>query len=354
MEHDRHEIIVQESTTSYGKITIEPLERGYGVTLGNSLRRVLLSSISGAAILAVRVEGVLHEFSTMPGVKEDVIELLVNLKHIPVRCHSNSVRTLHLEVTGPKVITAADIEPDSEVEFPDPDAYMCTLEEGHSIAMDLYVGTGTGYAPIDRPRASYLPVDALQADALFSPVKRVKYDIQDKRMGQRTDYDSLTIEIWTNGVVTPEVAIIQASRILKGYYASVVDFLAGPGSSALDEIIKGDDAVKSAVSPISGKQPAISGFPMGENSIYARPVRDLELSVRSENCLLRGGVHIIGELVSRTRDDLLKIRNLGKISLKEIEEKLSKFDLHLSGDISAPLDDDDDDIDTNAKKQKEE
>ena len=343
MEHDRHEIIVQESTPSYGKITIEPLERGYGVTLGNSLRRVLLSSISGAAILAVRIEGVLHEFSTMPGVKEDVIELLVNLKHVPVHCHSNSVRTLHLEVQGPKVVTAADIEPDSEVEFPEPDAYLCTVEEGHSIEMDIYVGVGTGYAPIDRPRAAYLPVDALQADALFSPVKRVKYDIQDKRMGQRTDYDSLTLEIWTNGVVAPEAAVVQASRLLKGYYASIVDSLAGPGSSALDEIIK-DDAANVIVPAVSDKQAAsaIAGMAMGENSIYARPVRDLELSVRSENCLLRGGVHVIGELVSRTREDLLKIRNLGKISLKEIEEKLAKFDLHLSGDISAPLDDDDD------------
>ncbi len=352
MEHDRHEIIVQESTPSYGKITIEPLERGYGVTLGNSLRRVLLSSISGAAIIAVRIEGVLHEFSTIPGVKEDVIELLVNLKHIPVHCHSSAVRTLHLEVNGPKVIKASDIEPDSEIEFPDPDAYICTIEENFSIVMDIYVSTGTGYAPIDRPRASFLPVDALQADALFSPVKRVKYDIQDKRMGQRTDYDSLTLEIWTNGVVTPESAVIQASRILKGYYASVVDSLAGPGTSALDEIIKNDDAAKAA-SPVQSmeKQAAIAGFPMGENSIYARPVRDLELSVRSENCLLRGGVHIIGELVSRTRDDLLKIRNLGKISLREIEEKLSKFDLHLSGDISTPLDDDDD-IDINDQKEE--
>lgn len=339
MEHDRHEIIVQESTPSYGKITIEPLERGYGVTLGNSLRRVLLSSISGAAIVAVRIEGVLHEFSTVPGVKEDVIELLVNLKHIPVRCHSSSVRTLLLEAQGPKVVTAADIEPDSEVEFPDPDAYICTLEEGRTLSMNLYISTGTGYSPIDRPRAPYLPVDALQADALYSPVKRVKYGIQDKRMGQRTDYDSLTLEIWTNGVVSPESAVIQASKILKGYYASVVDSLAGPGSSALDEIIRSDDAAK-AVSRIGAGDPsAMSGFPMGENSIFARPVRDLELSVRSENCLLRGGVHLIGELVSRTRDDLLKIRNLGKISLKEIEEKLAKFDLHLSGDISTPLDD---------------
>ena len=173
MEHDRHEIIVQESTPSYGKITIEPLERGYGVTLGNSLRRVLLSSISGAAIVAVRIEGVLHEFSTMPGVKEDVIELLVNLKHIPVRCHSAAIRTLHLEAEGPKVVTAADIEADSEVEFPDPTAVICTLEGSQKIVMDIYVGTGIGYAPIDRPRASYLPVDALQTDALYSPVQRV-------------------------------------------------------------------------------------------------------------------------------------------------------------------------------------
>ncbi|NLD06019.1 MAG: DNA-directed RNA polymerase subunit alpha [Synergistaceae bacterium] len=353
MEHDRHEIIVQESTPSYGKITIEPLEIGYGVTLGNSLRRVLLSSISGAAIVAVRIEGVLHEFSTVPGVKEDVIELLINLKHIPVRCHSSAVTTLRLEVKGPKVITAADIEPDSEVEFPDPDAYICTLEEGSTLIMDLYVGTGTGYLPIDRPRASYMPVDALQTDVLYSPVKRVRYDIQDKRMGQRTDYDSLTLEIWTNGVVSPESAVIQASRVLKGYYSSIVDSLAGPGSSALEEIIKGEENTM-ALSGVPGfeKQAVITGFPMGENSIYSRPVRDLELSVRSENCLLRGGVHVIGELVSRTREDLLKIRNLGKISLREIEEKLSKFDLNLSGDISSPLDD----IakTNNEEKQKEE
>ncbi|NLV81416.1 MAG: DNA-directed RNA polymerase subunit alpha [Synergistaceae bacterium] len=351
MEHDRHEIIVQESTPSYGKITIEPLERGYGVTLGNSLRRVLLSSISGAAIMAVRIEGVLHEFSTMPGVKEDVIELLVNLKHVPVRCYSNSVTTLHLEVKGPKVITAADIEADSEIEFPDPDAYICEIEAGHSVAMDIYVGTGTGYAPIDRPRASYLPLDALQCDALFSPVQRVKYDISDKRMGQRTDYDSLTLEIWTNGVVTPEAAVIEASRVLKGYYVSVVDSLAGPGSSALDEIIKGDDSVSTTLDSGYDKQPGIVGFPMGENSIYARPVRDLELSVRSENCLLRGEVRVIGELVARTREDLLKIRNLGRISLAEIESKLAKFDLHLSGDVSNMSNDS---IDTNEQKQKEE
>ncbi|MBR4400220.1 MAG: DNA-directed RNA polymerase subunit alpha [Synergistes sp.] len=353
MDHERHEITVQESTSSYGRITVEPLERGYGVTLGNSLRRVLLSSISGAAVVAVRIDGVLHEFSTIAGVKEDVIEILVNLKHIPVRCHSTSVRTLHLEAKGPKAVTVSDIDPDSEVEFPDPEAYICTLEEGHSVSMDIYISTGTGYSPIDRPRAAYLPVDALQTDALFSPVQRVKYSIQDKRQGQRTDYDSLTLEIWTNGVVTPEDAVIQAGLILKGYYASIVDALAGPGSSALSDFMRGDDAQRAAGSK-QGFDPRTSGgFPIGENSIYGRPVRDLELSVRSENCLLRGGVHLIGELVTKTRDDLLKIRNLGKISLREIEEKLAKFELHLSGDVSSPLDDEDEMADSE-KSQKEE
>lgn len=227
------------------------------------------------------------------------------------------------------------------MEFPDPNAYICTLEKGCNLAMDIYVGVGTGYAPLDRPRAPYLPVDALQTDALYSPVQRVKYDIQDKRMGQRTDYDSLNIEIWTNGVVTPEAAVIQAAKILKGYYASIVDALGGSGSSELDEIIKEDEMSKAQVSGLTGtgKHAVASSFPMGENSIYTRAVRDLELSVRSENCLLRGGVHMIGDLTSKTREDLLKIRNLGKISLKEIEEKLAKFDLHLSGDIDTPLDD---------------
>lgn len=161
-------------------------------------------------------------------------------------------------------------------------------------------------------------------------------------MGQRTDYDSLTIEIWTNGVVDPETAMVQASRILKGYYSSIVDSIAGPGTSALDEIMDNEKA-QATVATTAENQAVTAGFPMGENSIYSKPVRDLELSVRSENCLLRGGVHVLGELVSRTREDLLKIRNLGRISLKEIEEKLAKFDLHLSGDISTPLDDEDTD-----------
>lgn len=331
MEHARYEIIVEESTSSYGRIAIEPLERGYGVTLGNALRRVLLSSISGAAITAIRVDGVLHEFTTVPGVKEDMIELLLNIKHIPVRSYSSEFRILHLEVEGPKTVTASDIQLDSEIEFPDPDAVICHLETGSRLSMDFYVESGTGYASLDRPRPVYLPVDALMVDAIFSPAKRVKYEVRDKRLGQRTDYDRLVMEVWTNGVVTPDEAVQQASVILKDYFLSIALALS-PDDPELIAEIKGQETVK-----VADKAPPENGsknfFKMGDNPAYARPVRDLELSVRSENCLMRGGVHYIGELVSRSRGDLLKIRNLGKISLREIEEKLTKFDLTLSGEV---------------------
>ena len=337
MDHARYEINVEERTPSYGRIVIEPLERGYGVTLGNALRRVLLSSISGAAITAIRVDGILHEFSTVPGVKEDVIELLMNVKHVPVRSYSSEFRILHLEAEGPKTVTAADIEPDSEVEFPTQDALICHLAAGAKLSVDFYVESGTGYVPLDRPRPSYLPVDALLVDAIFSPAKRVKYEVQDKRMGQRTDYDSLSLELWTNGVVSPEDAVRQASIILKEYFLNIALAVTQNDPDLLGEIKSSDmkQIEKSSASDAVAK----NFMKLGDNPAYARPVRDLELSVRSENCLMRGGVHFIGELVSRSRGDLLKIRNLGKISLREIEEKLTKFDLTLSGEV------DDDDTD---------
>jgi DNA-directed RNA polymerase subunit alpha len=338
LEHARYDIIVEESNSSYGRIVIEPLERGYGVTLGNSLRRVLLSSISGAAITAIRVDGVLHEFTTVPGVKEDMIELLMNIKHVPVRSFSPEHRILHLDSEGPKVVTAADIQPDSEIEFPDPDALISHLEAGAKLARELYIEEGTGYAQLDRPRPGYLPVDALMVDAIFSPAKRVKYEVQDKRLGQRTDYDRLILEIWTNGVVSPEDAIHQASCILRDYFLSIASAMS-PYDSELLPDHKGGDMVRFADKGQMGDVSAKSFMKLGDNPAYARPVRDLDLSVRSENCLMRGGVHYIGELVSRSRSDLLKIRNLGKISLREIEEKLTKFDLTLSGDVDEDGDD---------------
>jgi DNA-directed RNA polymerase subunit alpha len=320
----RPEIKLEESTPRYGRIIVEPLERGYGVTLGNALRRVLLSSIKGAAITAVRIEGVLHEFSTVPGLKEDVLALMINLKHIPLRCHSPEVRILHLEVDGPKNITAADIQPDSEVEFIDPDSIIGSLEKGQRLFMDLYVEQGTGYATTDRPRPSYLPIDALMVDAIFSPVQRVKYEVQNARVGQRTDYDRLVLEIWTNGVVSVADAMSEASNVLKGYFelfANEIRFAEGghprPGQ------------VEPENEPVTEETPVL--IPDGD-AILSRGIKDLELSVRSENCLLRGGVHTIGDLVSKNRSELMKIRNLGKISLREIEEKLEKFSIILPGE----------------------
>jgi len=316
----RPEIKIEENNQTYGCLVFEPLERGYGMTLGNALRRVLLSSIKGAAIVSVRIDGVLHEFSTIPGVREDVIEILMNLKHVPVRSRSKEVRVLHLELEGPGEVTARDIQVDSEVEFVDPKAKICTLEEGARLSMDLYVEQGSGYLSSERPRSSYLPVDALLADAIFSPVLRVNYEIEAARVGQRTDFEKLVLKLWTNGIVTPEAAVCEAAQIIRAYFGQVV--------SDLEQKSNLETGSLHGVIPVTNIPP-IRILQSGESDWINRPVRDLELSIRSENCLLRGGIHSIGELVLKTREDLLKIRNLGKISLKEIDERLGKAGLKL-------------------------
>lgn len=328
MELMRPEIRIEECSPTEGKIILEPLERGYGVTLGNTLRRVLLSSIKGAAITSVRIEGVLHEFSTVPGVREDVIELLLNLKHVPVRSYSSEVRVLRLELDGPQEVTASMIQPDSEVEFVDPDAYICTLEEGAHLSMDIYIEQGVGYATIDRPRPAYLPADALLIDAIFSPVQRVQYEVQRARVGQRTDYDKLVLNVSTNSVVEPDIAVCEAAKIIRSYFGMIVEDIekihpAEHGEGYPDEGLDEVQASSDSESDASSEE---------QDMLLARPVRELELSIRSENCLLRGGIHTIGDLLSKSRDDLLKIRNLGKISLREIEEKIFKLGLQLRSD----------------------
>jgi DNA-directed RNA polymerase subunit alpha len=253
-------------------------------------------------------------------VREDVIEILMNLKHIPVRSHSKEVRVLRLELDGPGEVTAKDIQVDSEVDFVDPAAKVCTLEKGAHLSMELYIEQGTGYLSSERPRPSYLPVDALLTDAVFSPVLRVNYEVEAARVGQRTDYERLILNLWTNGIVTPEMAVCEAAQIIRAYFGHVVTDLehksegdAGIGGSLIGE----------------ANTPFVRKMSSGESGLLSRPVRDLELSIRSENCLLRGGIHTIGDLLQRSRDDLLKIRNLGKISLKEIGEKLDSAGLKL-------------------------
>lgn len=318
MDYLRPEIRIEESTPKYAKVLIEPLERGYGATLGNSLRRVLLSSIKGAAITSVRIDGVLHEFSTIPGVLEDVIEILLNLKHIPVRSFSQEVRVLRLEAEGGGLVTAANIQPDSEVEFVDPEAPICTMEDGARLSMDIYVEQGAGYASMERPRPAYLPVDALLVDAIFSPVLKVNYDVEAARVGQRTDFERLVLEIWTNGVHHPENTLCEASKILRGYFGNIVEDM-----EKLNPVEPREQ--EAAATGECGASEAAQDRIAEEDDFLSRPVRDLELSIRSENCLLRGGIQTIGDLMGKNREDLLKIRNLGKISLKEIEEKMEKL-----------------------------
>ena len=308
---------LEENTPTYGRLALEPLERGYGMTLGNALRRVLLSSIRGAAITSVRIEGVLHEFSTIPGVREDVIQIMMNLKHVPVLCKSKEVRVISVELDKPGVVTAGDIQLDSEVEFVDPDAEICTLEKGARLAMDLYIEQGTGYLSSERPRPAYLPVDALLTDAIFSPVLRVNYRVEAARVGQRTDYERLVLDVWTNGIITPDTAVSEAAQIIRTYFGQVLSAIE---QYREEEMLAG-----------SGRRDDRGGDGKGDGDaeFLARPVRNLELSIRSENCLLRGGIQTIGDLLQRSREDLLKIRNLGKISLTEIGEKLDSAGLKL-------------------------
>lgn len=322
VEHLRPEIRIEESGPTFAKVHIEPLERGYGATLGNSLRRILLSSIKGAAITSVRIDGVLHEFSTIPGVREDVIEILLNIKQIPVRSHSADVRVLHLEADGERQVTVGDIQPDSEIEFIRPDSFICSMEEGAHLSMDIYVEQGSGYASMERTRPAYLPVDALTTDAIFSPVLRVNYNVEAARVGQHTDYERLVLDVWTNGVISPEAAICEASRTLQTYFGNIAE--------DIEKALPQDVTPEGEALPALGEVSDMAGDGAGEDNFLSRPVRDLELSIRSENCLLRGSIHTIGDLVSKTREDLLKIRNLGKISMREIEEKMEKLGLTLT------------------------
>ena len=327
MENTKFKVYSEEKSQDYGKFYIEPLERGYGDTLGNALRRLLLSSIKGAAVTAVKIDGVLHEFSTIKGIREDVIEILSNLKHIPIKARTESAavneegfkiitldsddlpKDFFTREENPGVITAQDINAvawDHDYEFCG-NGMLCTLEPDAHLLMEIYVEQGTGYlsAERERPAQPPLPIDAMLADAIFSSVKRVNYRIEPARVGQSIDYERLILEVWTNGAITPEEAASQAAGIARDYFAEIAETINTAPATPPQE--KEDEAPKPPKPPVPD----------------TRPIHELDLSIRSENCLLRGGITTIGELLQRSRDDLLKIRNLGRKSLTEIEEKLT-------------------------------
>ena len=339
MENTSFNVFFEEKTQDYGRLYLEPLERGYGDTLGNALRRLLLSSIRGAAVVAVKIDGVLHEFSTIPGIREDVIEILMNLKHIPIRAKakqdnngafkiitldSDDLPDFFTRAENPGVITARDLDRlwDNEFEFCG-DGILCTLEPGAHLIMEIYIAQGVGYlsAERERPTQPQLPVDALLTDAIFSPVKRVNYQIEPARVGQSIDYERLLLEVWTNGAISPEQAVSEAAAIAKDCFGRIFNTVVNAPQKTRPQPVIEQPVVDA---PVDRPEPAkITLNP--DDPLLKKSVKDLGLSIRSENCLLRGEIKLVGDLLSKSHNDLLKIHNLGKKSLTEIEEKIEEL-----------------------------
>lgn len=298
-----------EDKTNVANIVVEPLERGFGLTLGNALRRVLLSSLQGAAITAMKIPGVVHEFSSESGVKEDVIDLILNVKNIAIRMHSSDKRIIRLNAKGPCVVTAGMIETPSDVEILNPDQKICTLSKDSELEIEFYCETGRGYIPASSAKEKELPIGVVTIDVLFSPVKKVSYKVEDTRVGQVTDYDKLIMTVETNGAITPEMAIALSARILQDQLDLFVTF-------------EEEEEEKAEI-------PKELEF----NPVLLKKVSHLELSVRSQNCLQNDNIVYIGDLVIKTEAEMLKTQNFGRKSLNEIKEILSKFNLKFGMEI---------------------
>ena len=290
------------------KIVVEPLERGFGLTLGNALRRVLLSSLQGGAVTSIKIDGVLHEFSVIPGVREDVTDIVLNIKCLAVSVHNEGVKTMTLKAEGPCVVTAAMIETGHDVEIMNPDLVICNLDAGAKINMEMTVGTGKGYVPAAMNKTADTPIGVISVDAIYSPVRKVSYKVDHTRVGQATDYDKLTLIVETNGVVSPEDAVAYAARILQDQLKPFINF---------DE-------------PEAEVEVEKEELPFNRNLL--KKVEELELSVRSANCLKNDNIVYIGDLVQKTEAEMLRTPNFGRKSLNEIKEVLAKMGIHLGMD----------------------
>ena len=294
-------------------VVAEPLERGFGLTLGNALRRILLSSLQGAAVTSIQIEGVLHEFSSIPGAREDVTDIVLNVKSMALRMHSEGPKRMTLTATGPGEVTASQIETGPDIEIMDPDHILMTLDQGARVVMELMVESGKGYVPAAQNRAADAPIGLIPVDALFSPVKNVSYHVGNARVGERTDLDKLTLDIETNGALTPEDSVALAARILQDQLQLFVNFDEPKAAQPVEEI---DDELEF-------------------NRNLLRKVDELELSVRSANCLKNDNIIYIGDLVQKTEAEMLRTPNFGRKSLNEIKEVLSQMGLHLGMEIPA-------------------
>jgi len=305
----RLEVEKETLTPFYGKFTAEPFERGLGITIGNSLRRILLSSLQGAAITSVKIDGVLHEFSTIPGTKEDMTEIILNLKEVRLKLHTEGPKTIRVKTEGPKVLKAGDILTGDAVEILNPDHYIATLSRDGKLSMEMVVKMGRGYVPAERNKEENQPVGTIPMDAIFSPTKKVNYTVTNARVGQITDYDKLTLEVWTDGSLNPEEAIAHSAKILKDQLSIFITFE------------EEEEAEMSYSEDEEEKE--------GINENLLRSVDELELSVRSANCLKHANIKLIGDLVQKTEAEILATKNFGRKSLNEIKDILAEMGLSL-------------------------
>lgn len=301
------ECILSDENSNYGKFIVEPLERGYGTTLGNSLRRILLSSLPGAAVTSVKIDGILHEFSTIPGVKEDVTEIILNLKKLAVRIDGENSKRVIINAVGPKTVTAGDIIADSELEIFNPDLHIATLEENATLVMEINVARGRGYVPAEQNKTESMPIAVIPVDSIYTPVKKANFAVENTRVGQVTDYDKLILEIWTDGSITPEESVSIGAKIMQEHLKLFIDLTDSMESMEI-MVEKEEDQKEKALE---------------------MTIEELELSVRSFNCLKRASINTVEELTHKTEDDMMKVRNLGKKSLDEVKNKLEELGLGL-------------------------
>jgi DNA-directed RNA polymerase subunit alpha len=305
-------ITVDEANEGYGKFVAEPFERGFGITIGNSLRRILLSSLQGSAITAIRIDGVLHEFTSVPDVLEDVTEIILNLKQVRFKAHTLEPRVLRIDVTRDGPVTARDIIADPQVDVLNLDQHIATLNEGGRLVMELTVRSGYGYVPAERNKAENMPVGTIPIDSMFSPVRRVNYNVNNARVGRRTDYDRLALEVWTDGSVAPADAVAYGAKILKEQVQIFINF---------------DEESEPEYEEVTVENEIL------QNENLYRSVDELELSVRSANCLQNANIKLIGELVQKTEAEMLKTKNFGRKSLREIKDILSVMGLQLGMEL---------------------
>ena len=301
------ECIYSDSDKCYGKFIVEPLERGYGTTLGNSLRRILLSSLPGAAVTSIRIDGILHEFSTIPGVKEDVTEIILNLKKLAVKITGDYTKRALINAVGPKIVTAGDIIGDADIEVYNEDLHIASLEENAALVMEINLAKGRGYVSAEQNKTESTPIAVIPIDSIFTPVRKVNFSVENTRVGQVTDYDKLVLEIWTDGSISPDEAVSIGAKIMHEHLNLFIELTDSADSMEI-MVEKEEDQKEKALE---------------------MTIEELELSVRSFNCLKRASINTVEELTHKSEDDMMKVRNLGKKSLEEVKHKLDELGLAL-------------------------